>query len=138
MAGGHQGCATNGGARHSRDWSYVSPLLRNFPQESDRIYCVTQVPVGIGVDLFVNLVAQIFRGFFVSVTPDVHEIIDLNDPDFVVPVYIHSSAVIAKQEGLWTTHLEVNSLNTSSTISHRSRPSLMLSKASCFNRGTSY
>jgi len=55
-----------------------------------------QVPVGIGVNLFINLVAQIFLGFFVPTKPGVREMVDLNGPDFTVPVYVRSSVRITK------------------------------------------
>ena len=138
MVGGHQGYETNRGARRSRDERCVPPLLRNFPQERHDLGCVTQISVGIGVDLFIYLVTQIFRSFFVPIKPDRREVVDLGDPNFVVPVQVHSSVGITEQGDRWAFHLEVNSLKTSSTISHPSRPSSMLSKASCFNRGMSY
>lgn len=64
----------------------MPPLLRSFPQERHGVCCITQISVGIGVNLFVDLVAQIFRGFFISIESDRGEVVDLNDPDFVVPV----------------------------------------------------
>jgi len=120
------------------DCSCVPTLLRNFPQERHGACCMTQASIGLDVNLIINLVTQNLRDFLVSTEPDRREMVDLNDPDFVVPVSVRSSVRITKREGCWAVHLDMNSLNISSTMSHLSRPSPMLSIANCFKCGTSY
>ena len=77
----------------------MPPLLRNFPQQTHGLCCVTKVSISIGVNLFVNPVTQISRRFIVSTKSDRREMVDLNDPHFVIPVSVHSSVRVAEQDG---------------------------------------
>ena len=47
-----------------------------------------QISAGIGVNLFVDLLVQIFCSFFVYTKPGEHKVLDLRNPDLLISICI--------------------------------------------------
>jgi hypothetical protein len=69
---------------------------------------VLQVTRGIGVHLFINLVAQIFGKLIVHAKPGGCEMVNLQGPNLVVPGFAHSSV----EPDCWTRCPVDNSLGS--------------------------
>ena len=60
---------------------------------------MTQVSAGIGVNLFVNPVTDVFGISLIRTEPDGGKVVDLKGHDFVVPVYVHPSVQCRERRG---------------------------------------
>ena len=88
-----QGYWTDRGIRGSNSWTGGPILLRNLPQQGHSLRCMAQVSAGVGVNLFIDLIAKFFRIPFIYTQPDGCKVVDLNGPDLVIPAQVVRQSV---------------------------------------------